>query len=86
MSDQRWHFQNLATEDKYLEPGRGSIHTTTKPTVANSNVSKTKSLMNNVLYAALVISNDICWDAHRRVRRREVQYCLELIGSELFVQ
>ena len=41
--DQRWHSPNLVTEDKYPDPGRGSIHTTTIPTVDNSNVSKTKS-------------------------------------------
>ena len=74
--DQRWHSPNLVTEDKYPDPGRGSIHTTTIPTVANSNVSKTKSLMSRILYAAPVTSNIIRWDAHRQ--------CLEERSSILF--
>ena len=55
--DQRWHSPDLATEDKYPPPGLGSIHTTTIPTVANSNVSKTRSLMSCILYTSPVTSN-----------------------------
>ena len=57
-------------------PRRASIHTTTKPTIANSNVSKTKSLMSPILYAAPLTSNVIHWDAHH--------LCLEERSSILF--
>ena len=75
-SDPCWHSPNLAAEDKSPDPGRGSIHTTAIPTVANSNVSKTKSLMSRILYAAPVTSNVIIWDAHH--------CCLEERSSILF--
>ena len=56
-SDQCWHSPDLATENKHPDPGRGLIHTTTIPTVANSKVSKTNSLMSCLLYAAPVTHN-----------------------------
>ena len=43
--------------DKYPDPGRGSSHFTTISTVANSNVSKKKSLISPILYAAPVTRN-----------------------------
>ena len=46
------------------------------PTLANSNVSKTKSLMSHILYAAPVTINIVRWDAHHR--------CLEERSSILF--
>ena len=62
--DQRWHSPDLAKEVKHLDPGRGTIHFTTIPTVANFKVSVTKSLMSCIMYAAPVTSNVICWDAN----------------------
>ena len=71
MSDQCWHSPDLATEDKHPDHGRGSIHITTIPTVANSKVIVTKSLMSCILYAAPVTSNVIRWDArHSRLEER----------------
>ena len=63
--DQRWHSPDLAKEVKHLDPGRGTIHLTTIPNVANSKVSVTKSLMSHIMYAAPVTSNVIRWDAHQ---------------------
>ena len=63
-SEQCWHSPDLATEDKHLDPGRGTIQTTTIPTIVNSIVSVTKSLMSRILYAAPVMSNVIHWDAY----------------------
>ena len=70
-SDQHWHSLDLATKDKHLDPGRGSIHITTIPTVANSKVSVTKSLMSCIPCAAPVTSNVIRWDApHSHLEER----------------
>ena len=76
-----WHSPDLAKEVKPLDLERGMFHSTTIPTVTNSQVSVTQSLMSLVMYAAPVTSNVIREMPATATWRREIW----LFGSELFV-